>query len=69
MSTPTIGSQRSVIGLATNTTLDPTAPGYHWVDQGEVIGSSPRRTDYNAIDPNIAIDVTIAFLDPRIRLR
>jgi arabinan endo-1,5-alpha-L-arabinosidase len=52
----TFGGQRSVIGLATNTTLDPSAPGYHWVDQGEVIGSRPRRNNYNAIDPNIAID-------------
>jgi arabinan endo-1,5-alpha-L-arabinosidase len=52
----TFGSKRSVIGLATSTTLDPSAPGYGWVDQGEVIGSSPRRTDYNAIDPDLAID-------------
>jgi arabinan endo-1,5-alpha-L-arabinosidase len=52
----TFGGQRSVIGLATNTTLDPSAPGYHWVDQGEVIESSPGLTNYNAIDPNIVID-------------
>ena len=35
----TFGSDRSVIGLATNVTLDPTASSYHWVDQG---GSSRR---------------------------
>ena len=51
----TFGGQRSVIGLATNTTLDPTAPGYHWVDQGEVIASAPAQSNYNAIDPNITI--------------
>ena len=27
----------SSIGLATNTTLDPNAPGYRWVDRGQVI--------------------------------
>ncbi len=52
----TFGSQRSVIGLATNTTLDPSAPGYHWIDQGEVIASSPGQTNFNAIDPNLVID-------------
>jgi arabinan endo-1,5-alpha-L-arabinosidase len=52
----TFGSKRSVIGLATGATLDPLAPGYGWVDQGEVIGSRPRRTDFNAIDPDLAID-------------
>jgi arabinan endo-1,5-alpha-L-arabinosidase len=52
----TFGSQRSVIGLATSPTLDPNEPGYGWVDRGAVIASSPRRTDYNAIDPNVVID-------------
>lgn len=51
----TLGSQRSVIGLVTNTTLDPTDPDYHWVDQGEVLASAPGD-DFNAIDPNILID-------------
>ena len=45
----------SVIGLATNTTLDPTDPAYQWVDQGEVLGSS-SVDDFNAIDPNILVD-------------
>jgi arabinan endo-1,5-alpha-L-arabinosidase len=48
-------SQRSVIGLATNATLDPSSPSYQWVDQGEVIESDPGD-DFNAIDPNILID-------------
>jgi arabinan endo-1,5-alpha-L-arabinosidase len=51
----TFGSQRSLIGLATNTTLDPADPAYHWVDQGEVIESSPGRTHWNAIDPNVVV--------------
>ena len=51
----TLGSQRSVIGLATNTTLDESDPAYSWVDQGEVIESSPGD-DFNAIDPNVFLD-------------
>jgi len=51
----TLGSQRSVIGLVTNTTLDPTDPAYRWVDQGEVLETNPGD-DSNAIDPNILID-------------
>ncbi len=47
-------SQRSVIGLATNTTLDPRDPAYRWVDEGEVIASAPGD-DFNAIDPNIVV--------------
>ncbi len=35
----TLNSQRSVIGVATNVTLDPNDPRYEWVDQGEVLGS------------------------------
>jgi len=50
------GSQRSVIGLATNATLDPGDPAYKWIDRGEVIESSPGD-DFNAIDPNILVDV------------
>lgn len=52
----TFGSQRSVIGLATNTTLDPAAPAYEWVDRGKVIESWPGQNDFNAIDPNVAYD-------------
>lgn len=51
----TLGSQQSVIGLVTNTTLDPTDPAYKWVDRGEVLESS-HGDDFNAIDPNIFID-------------
>jgi arabinan endo-1,5-alpha-L-arabinosidase len=48
-------SNQSVIGLATNTTLDQSDPAYQWVDQGLVLGSS-HPDDFNAIDPNILID-------------
>ncbi len=51
----TLTSQRSVIGLVTNTTLDPTDPDYKWLDHGEVLGSVPGD-DFNAIDPNILVD-------------
>jgi len=51
----TTGSQRSVIGLATNTTLDPRDPAYKWVDRGPVMTSKPGD-DFNAIDPNILVD-------------
>jgi arabinan endo-1,5-alpha-L-arabinosidase len=52
----TFGSNHSVIGLITNKTLDSNSPDYHWVDQGRVIGSR-RDDDWNAIDPNLFVDV------------
>lgn len=51
----TFGSNLSDIGLITNKTLDPKSPNYHWVDQGKVLGSV-KTDDFNAIDPNLAID-------------
>lgn len=51
----TFGSNRSVIGLATNVTLDPKDPRYKWEDKGQVIASQPEN-DYNTIDPNLAFD-------------
>jgi len=47
----TFGSQRSVIGLASASSL---AAG-NWRDEGMVIRSTPAN-DYNAIDPNLVID-------------
>lgn len=47
------GKNTSAIGVATNTTLDRTAPDYKWVDHGRVIQSYPNKTNWNAIDPNI----------------
>ena len=54
-SASTFGSNRSLIGLVTNTTLDPDSPDYAWIDEGEVIASRPGD-DWNAIDPNLAFD-------------
>lgn len=51
----TFGSNRSAVGLATNTTLDPAAPGYRWRDEGPVVMSTPAD-DYNAIDPAFVAD-------------
>lgn len=51
----TFGSNRSVIGLATNVTLDPDSPEYEWVDEGLVIASQ-LTSNWNAIDPNVAFD-------------
>lgn len=49
------GTTHSVIGLATNTTLDIANDDYKWIDQGLVIQSRPSD-DWNAIDPNLVID-------------
>ncbi len=51
VSTP--GSNRSCIGLAVNDTLDSAARNYSWRDMGKVIESTPRKDDFNAIDPNL----------------
>ena len=50
-SASSFGSNLSVIGLATNTTLDPAEPDYEWVDHGPVISSLGES--FNAIDPGI----------------
>lgn len=55
------GTNNSVIGLATNTTLDPASPAYRWVDHGMVLRS--RTTDdFNAIDPELVLDGGAAWL-------
>lgn len=54
-STSTVGSRRSVIGLATNTTLDPASPQYRWVDRGKVIETT-LKDNWNAIDPQCFTD-------------
>jgi arabinan endo-1,5-alpha-L-arabinosidase len=50
------GTNHSAIGLATNSTLDPAASGYRWLDRGKVIESRPGIDDWNAIDPNLVLD-------------
>src|SRR6185312_976718 len=52
----TLGSNRTVIGLATNATLDPHDPAYKWQDRGLVL-ESKRGENFNALDPNILVDV------------
>jgi arabinan endo-1,5-alpha-L-arabinosidase len=49
------GSNSSGIALATNDTLDPQSPKYHWEDDGLVLKSS-QEDNFNAIDPNITFD-------------
>ena len=55
-SVSSFGSRNSAIGLATNRTLDPTSPDYHWVDEGMVLRSFVEKDDWNAIDPNLVIE-------------
>jgi len=53
------GSNHSVIGLATNTTLDANNAAYEWLDQGLVIESNKTggtSDNWNAIDPNFIKD-------------
>jgi arabinan endo-1,5-alpha-L-arabinosidase len=50
-----LGSQRTVIGLATNVTLDSNDPHYKWIDRGLVLESKPGD-DFNALDPSILVD-------------
>ncbi|HEU5458629.1 MAG TPA: arabinan endo-1,5-alpha-L-arabinosidase [Terracidiphilus sp.] len=49
------GLNTSGIALATNITLDPKSPNYHWKDEGLVLKST-KSDNYNAIDPNIVMD-------------
>ncbi|MCR8667350.1 arabinan endo-1,5-alpha-L-arabinosidase [Aestuariibaculum sp. M13] len=46
----------SAIGVATNTTLNPSDENYKWIDHGIVIQSVPNRDLWNAIDPNLIFD-------------
>lgn len=54
-SVSTFGKNRSVVGLATNATLDPKSPNYKWVDEGPIV-KSVEGDNYNAIDPAFAFD-------------
>jgi hypothetical protein len=49
------GRNTSVIGLATNATLDPDSPRYEWVDRGMVIRSF-ETDDFNAIDADVVFE-------------
>jgi arabinan endo-1,5-alpha-L-arabinosidase len=50
-----LGTQRTVIGLVTNATLDPQDRAYQWVDRGLVL-ESKAGDDFNALDPTILVD-------------
>jgi arabinan endo-1,5-alpha-L-arabinosidase len=55
-SVSSFGSNNSAIGVATNTTLNPSDPAFRWVDHGPVVRSVRGRDMWNAIDPNIVED-------------
>jgi arabinan endo-1,5-alpha-L-arabinosidase len=54
-SASSFGKMTSAIGLATNPTLDPEDPAYHWTDQGMVVRTQDGD-GYNAIDPSVFHD-------------
>jgi len=54
-SVSSFGKMTSAIGLATNPTLDPSDPSYHWTDQGIVV-QSREGGDFNTIDPSVLSD-------------
>lgn len=55
-SVSTFGRNVSAIGLATNTTLNPSDPEYQWIDSGEPVIHSHSTDNYNTIDPALFID-------------
>lgn len=54
-SVSSFGRNESVIGMASNRTLNKKDQDYQWIDKGPVISSSTGDM-YNAIDPQIFID-------------
>jgi arabinan endo-1,5-alpha-L-arabinosidase len=54
-SVSSFGKNRSAIGLATNATLDPGDPQFHWSDQGIVVQST-NTDNFNTIDPAVVRD-------------
>lgn len=57
-SASTFGKMTSAIGLASNPTLNPDDPAYHWTDHGWVVRTHEGQAgaQYNAIDPAIFQD-------------
>jgi arabinan endo-1,5-alpha-L-arabinosidase len=55
VSASSFGKNTSAIGVATNPTLDPADPAYHWTDGGLVI-QSQENDDFNCIDPCALLD-------------
>jgi arabinan endo-1,5-alpha-L-arabinosidase len=54
-SVSSFGKMTSAIGLATNPTLDPAEPAYHWTDEGYVVRTQDGD-GCNAIDPSVFHD-------------
>ncbi|HEX2906079.1 MAG TPA: arabinan endo-1,5-alpha-L-arabinosidase [Phototrophicaceae bacterium] len=54
-SVSTFGKNRSVIGLATNKTLNFKSDDFEWIDEGLVLESTAAN-NYNCIDPNLIVD-------------
>ncbi|HXT42261.1 MAG TPA: arabinan endo-1,5-alpha-L-arabinosidase [Candidatus Angelobacter sp.] len=54
-SVSSMGKMTSAIGLAVNSTLDPTDPAYHWMDRGFVVRTQDGD-GHNAIDPSVFHD-------------
>ncbi len=54
-SVSSMGKRTSAIALATNATLDPADPRFHWKDEGPVIRTS-GADNFNAIDPALVVD-------------
>jgi arabinan endo-1,5-alpha-L-arabinosidase len=50
------GKNTSAIGVATAKTLDSSSKDFGWTDHGRVIQSYPKKTNWNAIDPNLILD-------------
>lgn len=57
-SVSSFGKMTSAIGLATNPTLDPDDPAFHWTDHGFVVRTQEGQAGeaYNAIDPAVFRD-------------
>lgn len=55
-SVSTLGSQCSVLGLATAETLDPSDARGGWKDEGLVLASETRKDPYNALDSSVCLD-------------
>jgi arabinan endo-1,5-alpha-L-arabinosidase len=53
----TFGKNTSCIGVATNSTLNRNDTNYHWQDAGKLICSQQGKDNFNAIDPNLIVDV------------
>jgi arabinan endo-1,5-alpha-L-arabinosidase len=51
-----MGQNQSVIGVATNTTLDRADANYQWVDHGLLFKSYQNVSKWNALDPNLSLD-------------